>query len=372
MAVLGRKLFFDPALSGSGKLSCASCHDPNHAYGPPNGLAVQSGGDNLRTPGLRAVPSLEYVLNRTPIWSKEHPASRTEQLTERDNSPSGGFAWDGRFNSLRDQVVFPLLSPMEMANANPEAVAQKLAQAPYRAEFEQVCGDKVFSSGDAAFDCARRALERFQLEDPSFQPFSSKFDAVLDGRARLTSQEQHGLELFNDPERGNCVGCHLSAPGADGSHPLFTDYQFEAIGVPRNPEIPANRNAAYYDLGLCGPMRTDHRSEKSFCGMFKTPTLRNTARRGAYFHNGRFHTLKETLRWYVERDTNAADWYPRLRNGAIESYDDLPPQLRGNVDRITPPFIRHKGDQPVWTDSDIEDVMAFLKTLDDGYEGEAR
>src|SRR3546814_7422914 len=63
-------------------------------------------------------------------------------------------------------------------------------------------------------------------------------------------------------------------------------------GVPRNPEIPANADASYYDLGLCGPMRTDQHDNQNYCGLFKTPSLRNVAERGAFFHNGRFHTLR--------------------------------------------------------------------------------
>jgi cytochrome c peroxidase len=380
LARLGRKIFFDPSLSASGRLACSSCHDPAHAYAPANSSAIQMGGADLRSPGFRAVPSLEYTLNRTPVWSKEHPASRLEQLEETDSSPAGGFAWDGRFDSLHDQAAFPLLAPMEMANPGPAAVERKLAHAVYKAEFQQVCGQDVFATAGKAFDCARRALERFQLEDASFHPYTSKFDAWLDGKAQLTAQEQRGLRLFNDPRGGNCASCHLSQPGADHSHPLFTDYQFEAIGVPRNPEIPANRKPGYYDLGLCGPFRVDHVvnhvmdhvmdhvQEQSFCGMFKTPTLRNAATRGAFFHNGRFHNLKDALRWYVQRDLDAAAWYPKEKDGKVRVYDDLPAALRVNVDRVTPPFATHPGQRPVWTDADIEDVIAFLTTLNDGYQ----
>ncbi|WP_446743771.1 cytochrome-c peroxidase [Silvibacterium acidisoli] len=362
MALLGRDIFFDTSLSASGRQACSSCHDPQHAYGPPDGLAVQPGGKDLKTFGFRAVPSLEYVLNRTPIWTKEHPASRTEQLTERENAPVGGFDWDGRFNSLHDQAAFPLLERSEMANANAADIAHKLQRSGYSQAFEKACGAGIFDKPDAAFDCMRRALERFLLEDPSFHPFTSKYDAYLDHKATLSAQEEHGLKLFNDPDGGNCAGCHLSSPGADGSHPLFTDYQFEAIGVPRNMEIAANHGNSFYDLGLCGPLRDDHRDVKTFCGMFKTPTLRNTALRGVYFHNGRFHSLRDALRWYVERDSNPAAWYP---NG--ESYNDLPPELRSNVDHINVPFAPREDKKPVWSSQDIDDVIAFLNTLNDGY-----
>ena len=158
--------------------------------------------------------------------------------------------------------------------------------------------------------------------------------------------------------------CHLSAPGADGSHPLFTDFQFEAIGVPRNQTIPANRDSKFYDMGLCGPIRTNQH-DPSYCGMFKTPTLRNVATRQVFFHNGRFHTLKEALRFYVERDTNPGAWYPHGGKGKVNAFDDLPAALRPNVDKISLPFSGSKGKRPVWTDGEIDDVIAFLKTLSD-------
>jgi cytochrome c peroxidase len=171
--------------------------------------------------------------------------------------------------------------------------------------------------------------------------------------------------LFDDPRRGNCASCHLDRKGADGSHPLFTDYQFEALGVPRNPEIRANASADYFDMGLCGPLRIDQAKESRYCGLFKTPTLRNVATRRVFFHNGRFHTLKDALRFYVRRDTDPELWYPVSPSGAVDKFDDLPPRLRGNIDVIDEPLTRSKGASPAWSDAEIDDVIAFLKTLTD-------
>jgi cytochrome c peroxidase len=362
-ALVGREIFFDPRLSSSGKLSCASCHSAANAYGPPNALAVQLGGRTLHTAGLRAVPSLRYTLARTPIWAHPQPTSLAERITEKDNYPQGGFAWDGRFNTLHEQAVFPLLATTEMASSKGRVV-RRIEGGPYAERFREAFGKDSFASTDEAFAFALLALERFELEDPSFHPYSSKYDRYLDGKATLTAQEQRGLSLFNDGDRGNCASCHLSAPGADGSHPLFTDFQFEAIGVPRNREIPANRDSKFYDMGLCGPIRTNQR-DPSYCGMFKTPTLRNVATRQVFFHNGRFHTLKEALRFYVERDTNPGEWYPRGRDQGANAFDDLPVGLRPNVDKITLPFSGSKSKGPVWNDGEIDDVIAFLKTLSD-------
>jgi cytochrome c peroxidase len=279
--------------------------------------------------------------------------------------PAGGFGWDGRFDSLREQAAFALLAANEMANAGPEAVAAKLQAAPYADEFRRVFGARVFDDPQQAFAQARVALERFELEDPSFHPYSSRFDQYLDGRIELTAQEQRGRALFDDPARGNCASCHLDERGADGSHPLFTDYEMEALGVPRNPELHANADPRYFDMGLCGPLRSDQAAKREYCGLFKTPTLRNVATRKVFFHNGRFHSLREALRFYVSRDADPRLWYPASAMGAVEKFDDLPLSLRQNVDRGDAPLTRVAGDPPVWSDVEIEDVIAFLRTLTD-------
>jgi cytochrome c peroxidase len=365
LAALGRKVFFDNSLSASGHMACASCHSPAYAYGPPNGLAVQLGGSALDRQGPRSVPSLRYTLNRTPIWHKEFISSAAERLMEGEEPPTGGFGWDGRFNSLHDQAAFPLLAPNEMANASREDVVAKLKRTDYADDFRKVFGAEIFEAPQAAFAALLTALERFQLDDPTFHPFSSKYDDYLDGKAALTPRELHGLALFDDPNRGNCATCHLDRKGVNGVHPTFTDYQFEALGVPRNPEIHANASPDYFDMGLCGPMRIDQAKQVQFCGLFKTPTLRNVAARSVFFHNGRFHTLRDALRFYVRRDTDPQLWYPVTPSGTIDKFDDLPVKLRANADVIDEPLTHEKGQPPVWTDAEIDDVIAFLTTLTD-------
>jgi cytochrome c peroxidase len=217
-------------------------------------------------------------------------------------------------------------------------------------------------------DAVGRALERFQLDDPSFHPYTSKFDAFLDGKARLSASEARGYALFVAPEKGNCASCHPADLGADGSHPLFTDFSFHAFGVPRNPRIPANADPQFYDLGVCGPLRTDESSkDKTLCGMFKTPTLRNVATRRVLFHNGVFASLEDALSFYVTRDTNPARWYP-LRANKPELFDDLPPELRKNVDQFNVPFNRRAGRKPALNRAELADLAAFLRTLDDGWQ----
>jgi cytochrome c peroxidase len=365
LSALGRKIFFDTSLSASGRMACATCHSPEHAYGPPNGLAVQLGGPGLDLQGARAVPSLRYVLNRTPVWNKEYVANTAERILEGNEPPAGGFGWDGRFNTLHDQATFPLLSPNEMANASVEDVVARLQRAAYADEFRKAFGGRIFDDPRTAFTSMLTALERFELDDRSLHPYSSKYDDYLDGKVELNVHERRGLTLFDDPRRGNCASCHLDRKGVDGSHPLFTDYQFEALGVPRNREITANASPGYFDMGLCGPLRTDQAKELAYCGMFKTPTLRNVATRQVFFHNGRFHTLREALRFYVQRDTDPQRWYPKSAEGSVDKFDDLSPKLRSNVDVIDEPLTRKKGEPPAWTDAEIDDVIAFLKTLTD-------
>jgi cytochrome c peroxidase len=314
--------------------------------------------------GLRAVPSLRYVLGRTPVWTEDATASEAERVRDGE-MPAGGYGWDGRFDALREQAAFPLLDPNEMANAGPAAVVAKLRAAPYAEEFRRVFGHDIFDDPQRAFAQARLALERFELEDPDLHPYSSRFDQYLDGKVQLTAQEQRGLALFEDPARGNCAACHLDVRGADGSHPLFTDYEMEALGVPRNPELRANADPHYFDMGLCGPLRHDQAARREYCGLFTTPTLRNVATRRVFFHNGRFHTLRDALRFYVRRDTEPLAWYPASAGGAADKFDDLPPALRDNVDRHTEPLTRAAGEAPVWSDAEIDDVIAFLRTLTD-------
>ena len=365
LAAIGKAAFFDPSLSASGKQSCASCHSPANAYGPPNGLAVQLGGPNLDRAGLRSAPSLRY-LRAVPYWTFTQANSLKERLEDGDNQPIGGYTWDGRYNSPADQAAFPLLNPDEMANSSADDVVQKLSKSAYAQQFREAFGQDIFSRPTQALADLGKVLQAFQFNDPSFAPYSSKFDRVLDGKDHFTPQEAHGLALFSDPDKGNCASCHLINKGAHGAHPALTDYNFQTLGVPRNMEIPANRDPNFFDMGLCGPLRQDEaKQQKWFCGMFRTPTLRNVATRRVFFHNGMYHTLEDSLRFYVERDTNPEKWYSKDAHGHVVKFDDLPKNLRSNVDTKTEPLTNHRGGKPVWSDSDIRDVVAFLDTLTD-------
>ena len=130
------------------------------------------------------------------------------------------------------------------------------------------------------------------------------------------------------------------------------------------------RISNYFDLGVCGPVRKDIADQTQFCGMFKTPTLRNTAVRRAFLHNGVFHTLQEVMDFYNFRDTSPEKVYPVGADGKVQKYNDIPAQYHANVDVTDPPFNRHPGETPAMTTQDEADIIAFLKTLNDGYKPE--
>jgi cytochrome c peroxidase len=365
LTALGRRMFTDPSLSASGKMACATCHSQRHAFGPPNALSVQRGGADLRQSGFRAVPSLEY-LQAVPPFTEHFFDSDEEGDDSVDNGPTGGLTWDGRVDRGRDQARLPLLSPYEMANKDPEEFVARLRRSRSAPALRRVFGETIFDASDKALTAALEAFEVFEQDAVVFYPYSSKYDAFLAGKAKLTAPERRGLALFEDPAKGNCARCHISARAKDGTPPQFTDYGLVALGAPRNAAIPANRDPAWFDLGMCGPLRDDLRGRAEYCGRFMTPTLRNVAIRRAFFHNGVFHNLRQVIEFYVERDTNPGRWYPRAADGQVRKFDDLPAPDQADID-ADPPFGGHPGDRPALSNSEIDDVIAFLRTLTDGY-----
>lgn len=394
-AELGKLLFFEQGLSASGTLSCATCHDPKHAYGPANGLAVQLGGPAMNQPGTRAVPSLRY---------KEYTPPFADLLDNPDGvsapGPGGGFTWDGRAGTLAEQARIPLLSPLEMANESAAAFVERLLASPSAPRFRQAFGADPRRDPQVTLDAAGKALQAFQLEDASFHPYSSKYDLYVGNKlgGDLTAAEVRGMHLYSDANKGNCTSCHFPGAGLNGSSAMFTDYSFEAIGVPRNRALSANADGKYYDLGVCGPARTDHPAlpgvPNAFCGMFKTPTLRNITTRSAFFHNGVLHSLEQVLRFYNTRDTRPELWYPNLGGkakavndpgfpsyglittqfvgGKVDKFDDLPRAFLSNVDAQMPLDGRKAGSAAPLTEQNISDLLCFLDTLTDDYHPPAK
>ncbi len=391
-AQVGEKIFLDTSLSASGKMACASCHDPDHAYGPPNDLSVQLGGAQMATAGTRTPPSLRYK-DVTPAYA--------DLLDNPDGvsapGPGGGFDWDGRAATLADQARIPLLAAHEMANGTAAAVAARLRKTTYTALFQQAFGAAALADDNAALANAAQALQAFQLEDVSFHPYSSKFDRYAGNKigGNFTPAETRGMQVFTDANRGNCASCHYQGAGLNGSSALFTDFSYEAIGVPRNRAIPATADESNFDMGVCGPDRSDHLpatagAANTFCGMFKAPTLRNVARRTSFFHNGVMHSLEQVIRFYNTRDTMPQLWYPTVGGvakarpdagfptyglittqyvgGRVQKFDDLPAAYRANIDPQMPLDGRAAGSANPMSEQELQDLICFLKTLDDGYQ----
>jgi cytochrome c peroxidase len=394
MALIGREIFFDASLSSSGKIACASCHSPDHAYGPPNDAPVMLGGADLTLQGARAVPSLTYLdrqpqfsigpdkddgFDSRPTLARQAEAGKTADRVQKiamqtaqsaNVVPQGGLFWDGRASSLQNQAFGPLLDPREMDGGSLDIIAEKLLKAPYTKTLAELAGENVLRDRKLLLAEAMFAVGRYQIEEPGFHPYTSKYDYWLEGKARLNEAEMRGLELFDDPQKANCAGCHTSQPAFNGLPPAFTDTQYEALGAPRNLALADNKDPTYFDLGVCGPIRKDMADQTQFCGMFKTPTLRNITLRHAFMHNGVFHTLQEVMDFYNFRDTNPEKIYPAGADGKVAKYNDIPPQHHANVDVADPPFNHHPGETPAMTTQDEADIIAFLQTLSDGYKPE--
>lgn len=373
LAELGRAMFNDPLLSASGQLACATCHAPQNAMMAPNALPVQMGGAAMNLPGFRNAPTVTYAL-----------------FTPRRNPPGAptraGFQLDGRAVDLAAQAMMPFTSVNEMANVTTTEVRQRLVIRPYAGTFQSVFGAAVLRDADATVRAMGQAIAAYEQEGPEFQRFTSKFDAAAVGRATLTAQEQNGQRLFNDPRKGSCAVCHSGNGGTAGAQ-LFSNYSFQAVGAPRNWKIsynqdtgvqpafvPANGtklgapNHRYYDLGACGPFRTDLATQTTECGKFKVPSLRNVALKGAYYHNGVFNSLGQVVDFYNTRDVQPARWY-RKADGVTPdiAYNDLPVIYQANIARH-PPFQPLPGNLPRLQPGEIKDIVAFLCTLSDGFD----
>ena len=213
---------------------------------------------------MRAVPSLTYLerqsefsigpddpLNENVDLAKQAEAGKTAvradkiatQTSQTANIvPQGGLFWDGRAHTLQIQAEGPLLDPREMDGGSLEIIAEKMRHAPYAGKFAALSGERIFKDTKLLTAEALFAVGRYQTEEPRFHAFTSKYDYWLEGKARLSEAEMHGLRLFNDPKEGQLRGLPSFRASPEGWPPLFTDTQYEALGVPRNPAIPDNKD----------------------------------------------------------------------------------------------------------------------------------
>jgi cytochrome c peroxidase len=352
---LGRALFSDASLSVPPGTSCASCHDPRRAFsgnhGSTCGVAAGSRPGHF---ARRNTPSVLYM--------KYVPAFHFALADDDDanESPYGGLSWSGRADSVAEFVRLPLFDSDEMNNGTEEVLASKLRRGPYAAALATEFPHALETAHGAA-QALGEALQAYLTSD-AMAPFSSKFDDYLRGTAKLSETEMRGLVAFKTTEKGACNHCHrVTATSKRSDRSLFTDFGYDAVAVPRNRAIPANADPAYHDLGLCERKQTHAPTSASqWCGSFRTPSLRNVAVRERFMHNGAFTKLRDVVAFYATRAVAPQRWYP---NG--DTFDDVPPAYRSNVNVTSLPYNRPEGAKPPLDDQDIDAIVAFLETLTD-------
>jgi len=385
---LGRFLYFDENLSEPAGQSCASCHDPDFGFvDPDSDLPVSEGV----IPGLfggRNSPSAAYAMY-APIF----------HFDIGEGLWIGGQFWDGRATGaqlgdpLADQALGPFLNPVEMANTSKAQVIADVATSSYAGLFEQVWGEGALDDIEGAYDQVALSIAAFE-RTALFGQFTSKYDRYLEaclaaggdpddcarglgktagkvGKTYFSKEEWHGLELFmgdnnNDGvltvgEGAMCSACHVvdwTEPPVYASvvvppwapagtvPPLFTDFTFDNLGVPKNVEYPLDWGPPT-DLGL-GAVIDD--AEEN--GKFKVMTVRNIGMTAPYAHNGLFKQLKDIVHFYNTRDVPRAlprgeDWPPPEYPYTV-NFDEL-----GNLGL---------------SDADEDALVEFMKTLSDGYQ----
>ncbi len=294
----------------------------------------------------------------------------------------GGNFWDGRATGEKlgwpaaDQAQGPFLNPVEQALPDMATVVSRVCSSSYAGLFTGVWGTEVCELDYVAeaYDAIALSIAAFEAS-PASNAFSSKFDAYLAGTADLTREEKKGLALFRG--KGKCVKCHLLAKGRDKEPALFTDFTFDNLGIPRNPEnpwytMPAEFNPEgenWIDHGLGGFLAThsDYADlADDFMGQHKVPTLRNVDRRPepgavkAYGHNGYFKSLEQIVHFYNTRDVKPTCPGDFTAEEAIAAGCWPPPEVAVNVNT------KELGDLRLSAENERA-IVAFLKTLSDGY-----
>ena len=291
-AALGALIFADTNLSEPAGQSCASCHDAAHGFADPRVTSTSQGAVSGRF-GLRNAPAITYA-SLIPVLNPSGD----------ETGYGGGQFWDGRVSTLQAQASGPLLNPLEMNNPDAATIQKKLQQARYATAFTALYGAGALDDAATALANLVDAIAAFETALP--KRYTSKFDAFRAGRTALSDAEQRGLTLFEDKKSGpctppndappcGCAQCHLDQPAADGALPLFTDFGYDNIGIPKNTanpyySLPSDLNpggADYVDNGLGAVIH----NPRQF-GHFKAPSLRNVALTAPYGHNGYFAYLK--------------------------------------------------------------------------------
>jgi cytochrome c peroxidase len=345
---LGEKLFSDVNLSLNRTQSCATCHNPNHAFIDPrvNAVkkAVSTGQDGISF-GDRNTPTLTY-------------AKLTPTFKHQNGIFTGGQFLDGRELDLKAQAAVPILNPVEMAMPDKATVVARLQDNDdYSASFKALFGEAIFENIEKAYAAMTESIAAFETTE-QFATFDSKYDRSLRSyqgadKYTLTVQERLGKALFFSETKTNCNACHQLKTVEGAAQETFTNYQYHNLGVPKNT-IARNANGKgsdFVDKGLLDNPAVNAQTES---GKFKIATLRNIAVSAPYMHNGVFQELRTVILFYdkfnnTERINNpetGLPWRdPELnQNLALESEEFKAPRLK---------------------DEEVDALIAFLKLLTD-------
>ena len=341
---LGKQLFFDTKLSRPNGQSCATCHSPEVAFTDPDKSKPVSNGVILTLFGFRNAPTVPYSSFSPPF-----------HYDDEGGTYVGGLFWDGRADDLTEQAEAPFLNQVEMHNHNKAQVIEDLANSSLADQFKKIYGKNALDTKniEKAYAQVANAIAAYEGSREVNQ-FSSKFDYYLQGKVKLTKREAFGLELFNG--KANCNACHPSTIIGDEPAPLFTDFTYDNIGIPKNWQNPflylnAKYNPAkkkFIDVGLANTVALDDPiGAEAEAGKFKVSTLRNLELTAPYGHNGYFKTMKQIVHFYNTRDVPEAGWEPGEVPQTV-NHEEL-----GNLGL---------------TDDEENAVVTFLRTLTDGYQ----
>jgi cytochrome c peroxidase len=389
---LGEALYFDENLSEPSGQSCASCHEPSTGFvDPDSDLPVSEGVIEGRFGG-RNSPASAYAMYAPVLY----------KVIEDDGEDLwiGGQFWDGRATGetlgdpLADQALGPFINELEMNNPDEATVVRDALNGEYGDLFKYVCGDGSLGDPDyvlAAYDCIALSIAAFERTE-LFGQFSSKYDHYLKaclrfrgdpdrcakgegwlakrvGRRFFSRTEWEGFQLFMDEDPGGamCVACHVADWTADPGNvvipswangmvpPLFTDFTYDNLGVPKNPEIDALIGTPQNtDFGL-GPIVGDPAQN----GKFKVMTLRNIALTAPYAHNGLFESLKEITHFYNTRDA--------LPDCTDPDVTDPEPGVNCWPAAEVPGFNVDELGNLGLSDEQEDALAEFMKTLSDGW-----
>ncbi len=288
---LGRRLYYDPALSVDNTVSCASCHSPEHGFADTGatseGVRKQHGGRNSPT-----VFNAVYL----PVQF-----------------------WDGRAPSLEKQAEGPVQNPVEMANTLAEVEKRLNADPSYKAEFAA-----AFGPGPITYEMAEKAIASFER---SVLSGNSPFDRWYYGHDEKAVSEsvKRGFKVFTDPKKGNCAACHT----VGDQYALFTDGKFHNVGVGADSK------------GFADQGRWDVTKREKDRGLFKTPTLRHIAQTGPYMHDGSLKDFKQVVDFYVgggnsnpnlDKEVHALDFLTGQERTDLEAFlKSLSGEMPANV-----------------------------------------